>query len=76
MAEADRSNQQTLEQALDGKRAQGYRIESQDGIQAVLLMASRRRFFNLRRGDDERYLMSLDKDGRATTRRIELAGVS
>ena len=67
MAEADRSKEQTLEQALDGKRAQGYRIESQDGIQAVLLMASRRRFFNLRRGDDERYLLSVDEHGRATT---------
>ena len=76
MAEADRSREQTLEEALEGKRAQGYRVESHDGGQAVLLMATRRRFFNFRRGDDERYLLSLDEHGRATTRRIELEGVA
>ena len=76
MAEVVRSREQALEQVLEGKRAQGYRIESQDGIQAVLLMATRRRFFNFRRGDDERYLMSVDEHGRATTRRIELEGVA
>ena len=75
MAEVVRSREQALEQVLEGKRAQGYRIESQDGIQAVLLMATRRRSF-LRRGGDERYLLSVDEYGRATTRRIELEGVA
>lgn len=74
MAEVVRSREQALEQVLEGKRAQGYRIESHDGLQAVLLMATRRRFF--RRGSDERYLLALDEHGRATTRRIELDGVA
>jgi hypothetical protein len=73
MAEAVRSREQALEWALEGKRAQGYRIESHDDTQAVLLMRARRRFFNLRRGDDERYLLAVDERGHATSRRIESA---
>ena len=74
-ARTDPSREQALESALEGKRAQGYRVESQDHTQAVLLMGSRRRFFNLRKGDDERYLLSVDEHGRATSRRIEGVGV-
>jgi hypothetical protein len=73
MAEALLSRTQELEQTLRGKRAQGYRIESQGDTQAVLLMRSRRRFFNLLRGHDMRYLVSFDAKGHATSRRIELA---
>jgi hypothetical protein len=73
MAEALLSPSQELQRTLRGKRAQGYRIESQDGTQAVLLMRSRRRFFKLFRGHDVRYLLSFDERGHATSRRIELA---
>jgi hypothetical protein len=73
MATALLSRNEELEQTLRVKRAQGYRVESQDDTQAVLLMRSRRRFFNLLRGHDVRYLLSLDERGRATSRRIELA---
>jgi hypothetical protein len=77
MAEAVRSREQVLESALVGKRAQGYRIESHDDTQAVLLMRKRRRSLGLRRGGEERYLLSVDEHGQSTSRRIELAvGVS
>jgi hypothetical protein len=72
MAEA-LSRHQELERTLKSKRQQGYRIESQDDTQAVLLMRSRRRFFNLLRGRDMRYLLSFDERGHASSRRIELA---
>ena len=70
MAVAVRSREQAFEGVLEGKRAQGYRVESHDDTQAVLLMRKRRRYF--RRGDDQRYLLSVDEHGRSTTRRIEL----
>ncbi len=72
MAEA-LSRDQKLEQTLDEKRAQGYLIESHDDTEAVLSMRGRRRFFNLFRGDEERYLLSFDEQGHASSRRIELA---
>ena len=75
MAEAVRSRAQVLEAALVGKRAQGYQVESHDDRQAVLSMRKRRRFFNLRQGGEERYLLSVDEHGQSTSRRIEPAGV-
>ena len=75
MAAAVQSREQAFESVLVGKREQGYRIESHDAKQAVLLMRKRRRFFNLRRGDDERYLLSIDEHGKSTSRRIESEGV-
>jgi hypothetical protein len=71
MAEALRSREKELDRTLAGKRAQGYRIESQDDTQAVLVMRSRRRFFNLLRGHDVRYRLSFDEQGHASSRRIE-----
>ena len=73
MAEALLTRNQEIERTLQEKRAQGYRIESQDDTQAVLLMRSRRRFFSLFRGNDVRCLLSFDERGHATSRRIELA---
>ena len=75
MAAAVQSREQAFESVLVGKREQGYRIELHDAKQAVLLMRKRRRFFNLRRGGDERYLLSIDEHGKSTSRRIELEGV-
>ena len=72
MAEA-LSRDQKLERTLDQKREQGYLIESHDDTEAVLSMRGRRRFFNLFRGDEERYLLSFDEQGHASSRRIELA---
>ena len=73
MATAVQSRTQKLEQTLEGKRAQGYRIESHDDNQAVLLMRGRRRFLNLRSGNDERYLLTFDEQGDTKSRKIELA---
>ena len=67
MAEALLTRTQELEQTLRGKRAQGYRIESQDETQAVLVMRGRRRFFNLVRGEDERYRLTFDEHGHASS---------
>ncbi|HEU6446025.1 MAG TPA: hypothetical protein VFL61_13305 [Gaiellaceae bacterium] len=69
MAEA-LSRDQKLERTLLGKREQGYRIESHDDTQAVLVMKGRRRFFNLLRGADERYQLTFDEDGHASSRTL------
>ena len=71
MAEALRSRNQEFEQTLQEKRAQGYRVESHDDTQAVLLIRSRCRFFNLLRGEDLRYRLSLDEYGHASSRMSE-----
>jgi hypothetical protein len=73
MAAAVLSRTQKIEQTLKGKRAQGYRVESHDDTQAVLLMRGRRRFLNLRGGEDARYLLSFDEQGDARSRRIDLS---
>ncbi len=73
MAVAVLSRTQKIEQTLEGKRAQGYRVESHDDTQAVLLMRGRRRFLNLRGGEEVRYLLSFDEQGDARSRRIDLS---
>ena len=73
MATAVLSRTQKIEQTLEAKRAQGYRVESHDDTQAVLLMRGRRRFLNLRGGEDVRYLLSFDEQGDAKSRRIDLS---
>ena len=70
MAEALLTRNQEIERTLKKKRAQGYRIESQNDTQAVLLDRGRRRFFNLLRGDDVRYRLSFDEHGHASSRAI------
>ena len=70
MAEALLTRNQEIERTLQKKRAQGYRIESQNDMQAVLLDRGRRRFFNLLRGDDLRYRLSFDEHGHASSRAI------
>jgi hypothetical protein len=70
MAEALLTRNQELEATLKEKRAQGYRIESQNDTQAVLLIRGRRRFFNLLRGHDLRYRLTFDEHGRASSRAI------
>jgi hypothetical protein len=72
MAQAP-SRDQTLERILDEKRAQGYRIESHNETEAVLSIRGRRRFFNLRGGEDQHYRLSFDDQGHASSRRIEAA---
>jgi hypothetical protein len=71
MAEALLSRNQKLEQTLQGKRAQGYRVESHNDTHAVLLIKGRRRFLNLLRGEDLRYRLSFDEHGHASSRMIE-----
>lgn len=70
MAEALLTRNQEIERTLQKKLAQGYRIESQNDTQAVLLDRGRRRFFNLLRGDDVRYRLSFDEHGHASSRAI------
>ena len=70
MAEALLTRNEEIERTLKKKRAQGYRIESQNDTQAVLLDRGRRRFFNLLRGDDVRYRLSFDEHGHASSRAI------
>ena len=70
MAEALLTRNQELERTLKDKRAQGYRIESQNDTQAVLLIRGRRRFFNLLRGHDLRYRLTFDEHGHASSRAI------
>lgn len=71
MAEGLQSRKQELERTLQGKRAQGYRIESHNDSEAVLSVRGRRRFFSLRRGDEVRYRLSFDELGHSSSRRIE-----
>ena len=73
MATAVLARSEKVEQTLAGKRAQGYRVETHDDAQAVLLMRGRRRFMNLRSGHDERYLLTFDEHGDTKSRKIELA---
>jgi hypothetical protein len=69
MAEALSRNQE-LERTLQGKREQGYRVESHNDTEAVLLMKGRRRFFNLVPGVDTRYRLTFDEHGHASSRAI------
>jgi hypothetical protein len=71
MAEAP-SRDETLERILDEKRSQGYQIESHNDTEAVLSIRGRRRFFNLVGGAEQRYRLSFDDKGHASSRRIEL----
>jgi hypothetical protein len=71
MAEALLSRNEERERTLQGKREQGYRIESHDDTQAVLLIRGRRRFLNLFRGNDLRYRLTFDELGHASSRPIE-----
>jgi hypothetical protein len=64
------SRNQELERTLETRREQGYRIESHDDTEAVLLMRGRRRFFNLVRGVEERYRLTFDERGHASNRAI------
>jgi hypothetical protein len=75
MAEALRTRAQELERTLDEKRAQGYRIESHSDTEALISIKGRRRFFNLRSGDDERYRLTFDNQGHASSRRVASATV-
>ena len=70
MAEAVLTRNEEIERTLQEKRKQGYRIESHNDTQAVLLIRGRRRFFSLLRGDDLRYGLSFDEHGHATSRAI------
>ena len=70
MAEALLTRNEEIEQTLQEKRKQGYRIESHNDTQAVLLIRGRRRFFSLLRGDDLRYRLSFDEHGHASSRAI------
>jgi hypothetical protein len=64
---------QEIDRALEEKRAQGYRVETHDDSGAVLLMRGRRRFLNRIRGKDERYRMTFDEQGHASSKKVELA---
>ena len=52
-----------LMQAIDVKLAQGYRIESQSDLQALLVKDPRRRLGIMRRGREKRELVSINQWG-------------
>lgn len=70
MAEALLTRNEEIERTLQEKQKQGYRIESHNDAEAVLLIRGRRRFFNLLHGDDVRYRLSFDEHGHASSRAI------
>jgi hypothetical protein len=66
------ARKEKLAQMLEAKLGQGYQIESQRGTEAILLTRGRRRWFGLfaGRGEGARLLISVDEQGRATTRKL------
>ena len=60
---------QELTRMLQAKVAQGYRIESATGTEAVLQMGARRRWFGLFGGTKMTYDVAVDEDGRSSSRR-------
>ena len=60
---------QELARTLEAKRAQGYRIESQNGTAAVLRMGTRRRWFGLFSGTKMTYDIAVDEHGHSSSRR-------
>jgi hypothetical protein len=67
------AREQEIERTLEGKRAQGYRVEARDDTTALLLMRGRRRFFKQMRGHDERYRLTFDELGHASSQKVEVA---
>jgi hypothetical protein len=63
---------QELSSTLQRKLAQGYRVESQDDTQAVLLMRGRKRWF--RPSVDSRQIVKVDEFGTAKVEKIDNAG--
>jgi hypothetical protein len=61
---------QELARTLEGKLAQGYRIESRDETSAVLSIKGRSRWFGLAHGAGARYEVTIDERGRASSRRL------
>jgi len=66
------ARKEKLAQMLEAKLGQGYQIESQRDTEAILFTRSRRRWFGLfaGHGDSPRLLISVDEQGRATTRKL------
>lgn len=62
---------QELAKTLADKLAQGYRIESQNDTQAVLVMKGRKRLF--RSSVDSRQVVSVDEFGATSFEKIERA---
>jgi len=63
---------QELARTLKGKLAQGYRIESQNGTQAVLVMRGRKRWFGP--STDSRQAVSVDEFGATKFEKIDASG--
>jgi hypothetical protein len=66
------ARKEKLAQMIETKLGQGYQIESQDDTQAILFTPSRRSWFGLSagRGESSRQIISVDEQGRATTRKV------
>jgi hypothetical protein len=62
---------QELARTLQGKLAQGYRVESRDDSQAVVLMRGRKRWF--RPSVDSRQIVKVDEFGTAKFEKIDNA---
>lgn len=69
------TRKQRLEQLLNVKLEQGYRVESQGDTEAVLFTPGRRHWFGLfAGGDGARMSISVDEQGAATTRKLSPSG--
>jgi hypothetical protein len=69
------SRKQTFAQMLNVKLEQGYQVESQSDTEAVLFTPGRRQWFALFGvGVSARLAISLDEQGKATTRKLSPSG--
>lgn len=64
------ARKQELARALVRKVAQGFEIESETETHAVLVMRGRRRWLGLANAPSVRYEVTVDDDGRVTSRRV------
>jgi hypothetical protein len=64
-----------LEQMLEAKLEQGYRIESRGDTEAVLFTQGHRSWFGLfGKGEGARMMISVDEQGAAKTRKLSTSG--
>jgi hypothetical protein len=66
------ARKQQLTRTLKNKRAQGYKVESQTDLEAILVIKGRKRWF--RPSTDSRQSVKVDEFGTARFEKIDAAG--
>ena len=61
---------QALDRFLEERVAQGFTVETRTDTHAIVALR-RRRFWGLLHGDDDRYVVEVDEDGRVTMSEAE-----